>query len=364
MKKLIFMTESMVAAGGVVRVITNWSNYFIAKRPVKIVSARKGKPYFFLKNGIEYEVENFEFDKKILGLVKNILKMYFFLKKNRGTIIVINKSLYIEPVYVLRKLGLFKDIKLIYFAHGGNSDFENFYMRRFLTRHRVRMIFNSFDNVICLYKDIEDSKLPKVVKSEKISYISNPIVFSPDDEKDYLKENIVLFCGRVEKEKGTDTLIKSWKKIENKFENWRLVIVGDGKDKEEFIELSRMLEVKNIEFFSSTSSPEEYYKKSKIFVLPSLFEGMPMAVLEAKYYHNIVIGSKITGISRLIKEKVDGYLFEIGNVDELAEKVEFAILEIDKYTKVDENPVIQNAIKSVKKYKIESIAKLWGDILE
>lgn len=356
MKKIIFMTESMVQAGGVVRVITTWSNYFIKSREVKIVSVQEGKPYFDLDSRVEFEIEDFNFKNKIFGLLENCIKMYKFLKKNRDTIIIINKSLYIEPIYFLRQLGMFKDIKFVYFSHGGNSDFKEHYMKRFLTRHRVKMIFKEFDRVICLYKNIDDELMPKQVIKEKIFYIPNPIPYTEKEEMN--KENIILFLGRVTKEKGVDTLIKAWKLLENKYIAWKLQIVGDGKDKEEFIELAQKLKLKNIEFKNSTQTPEEYYRKSKVFVLPSLFEGMPMVILEASFFENIVISSKTAGGLKMIEDGKNGYLFEIGNEEELSQKIEKVILDKEK-----NKQIIEKSNKDLEKYGIRYIAEKWREII-
>ena len=51
-KKVSFVTQSLVVIGGVVRVITNWSNYFVTKQyEVENVSVEQGKPYFHLDKG-------------------------------------------------------------------------------------------------------------------------------------------------------------------------------------------------------------------------------------------------------------------------------------------------------------------------
>jgi glycosyltransferase involved in cell wall biosynthesis len=279
------------------------------------------------------------------------------LKKRKNTNIIFNKSLFIEPIWILRKLGLFKNINFIYFAHGGSSDFRNFYLSRKLTAHRVKMIFEAFDKVICLYDD--EKNYPKQVKREKLFFIPNPLPFEPSDIDFNQKENIVLSLGRVTKEKGIDTLIKAWSILGDKTKDWQLQIVGDGKDKKEFIELAKKLKIPNIEFKDAISDVKPLYEKAKIFVIPSLFEGMPMTILEAMACKCAVISSKTAGGKQLIEDKKNGLLFDISNEVQLSEKILYLIRNKNKMQNI-----AYNGFESVQKYNIENISKRWENVFE
>jgi glycosyltransferase involved in cell wall biosynthesis len=285
--------------------------------------------------------------------------MYRLLKnfnKEKNLNLIIDRAIHVEPVWILRKFGLFKNINLIYFAHGGSSDFRDFYMSRPLVKHRVKMIFDAFDKVICLYDD--EKNYPKEVKKEKLHFIPNPLPFEPSDIEFNQKENIVLSLGRVTKEKGIDTLINAWQKVEQKCDNWKLQIVGDGKDKESFIKLAKKLNIKNIEFLPSTPDVKSYYEKAKIFVIPSLFEGMPMTILESMACKCCVISSKTAGGKKLIENNVNGILFDIGDTEALAKNL---IMSIN-----DENiqkELLLKAFEYAKQYRIDNISEKWNEVL-
>lgn len=361
MKKIIFVTESLVTIGGVVRVITNWSNYFVSKGyEVENVSVKQGKPYFDLDNRVKFTIFDIKFRYKILKLfdiLPNTIKMYKFLKLRDSTNIVFNKSLYIEPIWILRKLGLFKNINLIYMHHGGSSGFRSFYLSRKGTSHRVSMIFKAFDKVICLYDD--EKQYPKQVDKSKLYFIPNPLTFERSDIALEDKENIVLSLGRVTKAKGIDTLINAWKKVEASLKTeWKLLIVGDGEDKEKFIQLSKELNLKNITFIDGTSDIKQFYEKSKIFVIPSVAEGFPMTIVEAMAYKCCVISSKTAGGIKLVDEN-SGILFDIGDKEALANNLNSLI---------NNSNLIQtlalSAYEDIKNYEIKNLEKLWGDIFE
>jgi len=359
MKPIIFITQYLVSIGGVVRVITNWSNCFIKSRDVENVSVKEGKPYFNLDERVKFTIVNFKFRYKLfklIDIIPNTFKMYKFLKQREDTNIVFNKSLYIEPIWILRKLGLFKNINLIYMHHGGSSGFRTFFLSRKGTKHRVKMIFEAFDKIICLFDD--EKNYPLEVKKEKLHFVENPLSFEISDVTFKEKENIVLSLGRVTKAKGIDTLIYAWDKIKNDVNDWKLQIVGDGEDKKEFIKLVKELDIQNIEFIGGTTDIKPLYEKAKIFIIPSIAEGMPMTIIEAMACKSCIISTKTGGGRKLINDSNTGLLVEIGNQEELTKKITLLINDKELREKL-----ANNAFKYVHRYKIDSIAKKWNIIL-
>ncbi len=355
-KKLVFLTESMVGAGGVVRVISSWANYFSRIGfDCKVLSVIPGKAYFELDKDIKFKIKRYIFKNKILALPINLFLILPILKEAKDSYLIVNKSAYIEPIYFWRKLGFFKSIKLVYFSHGGNSEFENFYMSRRVTKHRVGMIFDVFDDVVCLFKNTDTT--PDIVKDEKITFISNPCPIPTYIKKIDEYTKVVTFIGRVTKEKGVDDLIKAWQIIEPKHNDWKLEIIGDGIDKEKFILLAKKLELRNILFYESTHNITKYLRRAAISVLPSLFEGMPLSIIEAKSQGCAVISTKTTGGKKLINDMVNGVLVDISNVQDLADKIDLLISDENLRDKI-----IKQGYLEAKNFEISYIAKNWENI--
>ncbi|WP_289994182.1 glycosyltransferase [Photorhabdus laumondii] len=355
-KKLVFLTESMVGAGGVVRVISSWANYFSKIGfDCKILSVISGKAYFELDKNIKFKIKRYIFRNKILALPINLFLILPILKEAKDSYLIVNKSAYIEPIYFWRKLGLFKDIKLVYFSHGGNNEFENFYMSRRVTKHRVGMIFDVFDDVVCLFKNTDAT--PDIVKDEKITFISNPCPIPTYIKKIDEYTKVVTFIGRVTKEKGVDDLIRSWKIIEPKHNDWKLEIVGDGADKERFISLAQKLELKNILFYESTNNITQYLRRATISVLPSLFEGFGLSLIEARSQGCAVISTKTTGGKKLINNMVNGLLVDISNVQDLANKIDLLIRDEGLRSRI-----IKQGYLEANNFEISNIAKKWESI--
>jgi glycosyltransferase involved in cell wall biosynthesis len=359
-KPIIFITQYLVSIGGVVRVITNWSNYFIKTREVENISIKSGKPYFNLDKKVKWTIVDFKFRYKLfklIDIIPNTIKMYYFLKERENTNIVFNKSLYIEPIWILRKFGLFKNINLIYMHHGGSSGFRTFFLSRKGVAHRVKMIFDAFDKVVCLFDDEEN--YPSQVKKEKLYFVENPLSFELSNITSEQKENIVLSLGRVTKAKGIDTLIYAWDKIKQDTNNWKLQIVGDGEDKQEFIQLVEKLNIENIEFIEGTTNIKPFYEKAKIFVIPSIAEGMPMTIMESMACKSCVISTKTGGGKKLIDDFQTGLLVEIGDYVELSKQIIKLIK--DKETR---EKLANNAFEYVERYEIRNLAKKWDKILK
>ena len=66
-------------------------------------------------------------------------------------------------------------------------------------------------------------------------------------------------------------------------------------------------------------------KTSDIYVLPSHFVGFPNALLEAMASELCVVASSVGAVSDVIKDRINGLLFERGNVDQLAKKLQLAV---------------------------------------
>jgi len=143
------------------------------------------------------------------------------------------------------------------------------------------------------------------INLEKINYIPNYIdtdLFKPLNIE---KENRICFVGRLEDQKNLFNLIEAVKGLDVK-----LTIFGTGTLGNE---LKNKASLRNIEFKGNINNkdlPKEI-NKSRLFILPSLYEGCPKVLLEAMACGVPVIGTNVYGINEIIKHKENGYLCEI-----------------------------------------------------
>jgi len=149
----------------------------------------------------------------------------------------------------------------------------------------------------------------------------------------------LLYVGRLEKMKGLDTLFKSIKIIKNKYiNNIKIAIVGDGSEKKFLLNLSKNLGInENITFINPTYNTDDIMKKSKIFVLPSRYEGLPMVILEAMSNKLPVISTQVGGISELIIDKFNGILINPDDVEGLSNSIIILLSNKNLYDFISKN---------------------------
>ena len=118
---------------------------------------------------------------------------------------------------------------------------------------------------------------------KKVKLIFNPYLKKPN--KKYLKKkkkNHVLAIGRFTKQKNFPFLLNVFKDFHNKFKNYKLILIGSGKEKDNLIQQASNLNLKNkIIILDWKKDLKTYFKNSKFFVLPSLYEGSPNILIDA-----------------------------------------------------------------------------------
>lgn len=146
-----------------------------------------------------------------------------------------------------------------------------------------------------------------------------------------------LYVGRLSPEKSLDVLLKAFVQVRQSLPAATLVMVGSGPQQQELADLSRSLGLDDVVLFAGsmdTAALAIEYAKASCLVLPSFSEPWGLVVNEALSYGCPVVVSHRCGcVPELVEGKPTGFVFEAGNVDELASKlvavpVTFANVEI------------------------------------
>jgi glycosyltransferase involved in cell wall biosynthesis len=121
------------------------------------------------------------------------------------------------------------------------------------------------------------------------------------------REKIILFVGLHNRRKGIDLIIKTAELL--KKEHVRFVLVGDGPERESFMNLSKQLGLNDrILFVGNRLDVHNFYKQADIFFLPSRGEGLAGVLMEAMLYQVPIITSNIAGTRDLITHMDNGIL--------------------------------------------------------
>jgi L-malate glycosyltransferase len=114
-------------------------------------------------------------------------------------------------------------------------------------------------------------------------------------------------------------------------------LIGSGPDEARLKELCNKLELEDIVHFVPWVDRAEivgYYQNSDIFILPSLYEGMPNVVAEAMACGNVVIASDIKGVRELIEDKITGCLVVPGNIEAIASALKEVLTDEQQFAKL------------------------------
>ncbi|MDO1445149.1 glycosyltransferase family 4 protein [Rhodocytophaga aerolata] len=206
-------------------------------------------------------------------------------------------------------------------------DYLIFYLYRILFRTVARHC-----KVTCVSRAIMHHVIHTLgVKKENVVLLPNAIPDRIEEEsklqaREELKigknDYVVLFIGRLRIQKSVDTLISSAIHLKSYIPFLKILIVGEGHLREELELLSAKLDLEQIvEFRGVTLTPNKYLQASDVFVLPSVFEGLPTVILEAFRASIPVIASDIDGTNDLIEHTVNGLLFQAKDTQKLAEHI-------------------------------------------
>jgi glycosyltransferase involved in cell wall biosynthesis len=131
-----------------------------------------------------------------------------------------------------------------------------------------------------------------------------PPEFNPDKLR-------VIFAGRLIPTKGAHLLIDSFNDCDAE-----LYIIGKGPEEKK---LKKMISKKdNVKFIGYVKDIVPYFQHADIFVLPSIYEGLPITLLEAMASNNACIVTDIADLSQRFNNDKELILVEPGNVDELS----------------------------------------------
>ncbi len=145
---------------------------------------------------------------------------------------------------------------------------------------------------------------------------------------DAQRSNDILFLGRLSPKKGVSDLIEAFAMVESEFPESNLRIVGEGPESKELKEKVESLDVKNRVEFTGRVSDEQiplHYRSAGAFVLPSLWEGHPLTLLEAWASETPVIASSVEGIEEFVNHKETGFLVPPESPQSLAEAIRFTL---------------------------------------
>jgi glycosyltransferase involved in cell wall biosynthesis len=140
---------------------------------------------------------------------------------------------------------------------------------------------------------------------------------------------------------------------------WKLVVVGDGSNKNKYIQYAQQHKLSNI-LFVGLQNPYEYYCKSAIFMMTSAFEGMPMTLLEAQQMGVVPIAmDSFQGLHGMVENNATGIIVPDGDIASFTHAL-LKLMSDDK----ERIRLAKNAVGASEKFNIETILDKWEMVFD
>lgn len=217
-------------------------------------------------------------------------------------------------------------------VHGSPEIFSGVQYLKMILHELPNQFCNKFlvDRIIAVSRDLE-LRLGTYYGSRKVFYIPNGIncchAGTPRDIKQLRlklgvrEDDYVIGCvGRLTAVKGQAFLIKALALLLKAQKPAKLILIGEGALRKDLETLSLSLGINdNVIFAGHQEQAREMLHVMDLFVLPSLNEGMPLALLEAMCVSLPIVASRVGGIPEVIEHEKTGILVEPGDEQMLAD---------------------------------------------
>lgn len=341
--KICMVVPDRLVKGGIASVVNGYREHdFSGKCEVSYIES--------YRNGSKWE--------KLAKALKGYLLFFREMILNKPDIVHIHSSFgpsfYRKMPFIY--MACFRGVPVINHIHG--AEFETFYLKASdRKKRRIRKVYGKCTMLIALSEEWKRN-LESVVSPEKITVIENYCKIP--DLSGTEKKKQILFLGEIGKRKGCYDIPEIYGRVLEKGERLPLIMAGDG----ELAEVKKLFEDRDL--LESVSFPgwvrgadkDKCLKESGIFLFPSYYEGMPMAVLEAMAYGMAIVTTRVGGIPHLLEDGVNGYLCEPGDIEGLSKRLLELSKDGDKRRKMGERA----RQKAIADYSMESHIKKLMDL--
>ncbi|MCK4463361.1 MAG: glycosyltransferase [Candidatus Omnitrophica bacterium] len=293
--------------------------------------------YLYKKDDLSEDFKNAGIDVECIGMkdVYDFKKGLSSIMKNirRHNYDMIHTQLFGSNIYG-RTAAFFTHKPVITTLQNPDYTFEGNLFRKILDKITAFIANTKFIAVSEFVKESFVNKLS--LHPENIEIINNSLDLekfrSVDEDVKGIKKNMlglrqyILTIGRLHPQKGHIYLIKAFKRLTEKINDIDLVFIGEGLLKDSLISLVKELGIENrVHFLGIIKDVLPYLKRASIFAFPSLYEGLPLALLEAMAAGVPCVASDIAPIKEIKQNTTAIFLVKPGDISSL-EKALFNLL--------------------------------------
>lgn len=354
----VMLLVSNLEIGGAQEIVRTLSEHFLKEGLQPVVCAFKDGP-------LRSEIERFgipveivpdrrysvvalpRFIKELIRIRRNLLSLVDKYKIN-----VIHTQLLRSLDFLVLSLRLDRKVLVFWSIHNEKFTLREEHLPRYKWLlgikkwgHRVLYKIGSrwVSGIIVVAEDVRKEVVGYFGELEgKITLIINSVDINryqtPGDRKKIRHElgidetsPVMALVATFKVQKGHRYLIDAMSIVCEKFPGLHLLFIGDGELRNELKEQVYSLNLeKQIHFLGIRKDVPGLLSASDYFVLPSLWEGLPMALLEAMASGLPVIATDVSGTREVVVNEKSGILVEPGNVSQLADAMILFLSDPDK----------------------------------
>lgn len=357
--KKIALVGFRLNTGGSERVMANLSNFFHDRGlEVHIIIFHDDLGYDY--SGTVFNLGKFKSENNsIFNKIKRFYHFNNYIKKHQFDFVIdFRFRINIIQEYLISKW-IYK-IKAIYTVHSSQL---YFYMPNYTWL--TKLIYGLSYKMVSI-TDKMQSLIYEKHQLNNLTTIYNPINIKQIQDKS--NENInmdfefIIGVGHFNtNQKQFDKLIFAYSNSILPRKNIKLVLLGDGKNKNKLMKIAQLNNIDDMVcFLGFKANPFKYIKNSKFYAMTSLHEGLPMVLLESLACGTPVISFDCpTGPSEIIQHKRNGLLVENQNLEAFTKAMDMMISDKEMYVVCK-----RNATKSVEGFSIDNIGIQWLKLMK
>lgn len=279
-----------------------------------------------------------------LSTMVTLVRLLFFLKKMQPTIV---HSFLFRANILARIAGYLTGIPIIISSirvMGGEKRYFHFLERitSFMVDHYIA-VSESVKNYVMQKSKISDKNISVIYNGIDIgnhNYLNVKNVQMPFGVED--GDDILVTVGRLHKQKGHAYLLHAISKIVKEVPKIKLLIIGEGEEEKILKDLAKSLDLTDkIIFVGLRRDVKKLLSLARLFILPSLWEGMPNVLLEAMAAGKAVIATEVGGVPEVVVHGETGILVPPEDPNALARSIKCLLQDELKVNKMGETGRLQ-----------------------
>lgn len=349
MKKLIIITTVPMSLATLVKGQAKYlSSYF----DVKLVTSFSEKNQEISKDeGVELKSIDMTRQITIIKDLKALIELYKYFKNQKPDIVytftpkagllgMMASFLSRVPVRIHNVVGM-----PLMEATG-----KKFILLKFIERLTYFFSTNLFCNSFGLKKFINENltkKDVKVIAQGSINGVDTEFFKNTKtlDEKEFIKDKfkidkkdfVITFVGRIVKDKGINELIEAFINLSKKYNNLKLLLVGDYEEHLNPIKNENKILIDSLDSIITVgfqNDIRDFLSITDLFVLPSYREGLPNSLIEAGSFGIPLLATNINGCNEIIDDGITGILVEKKSAKKLEEAIDKLLEDKELYNSI------------------------------